>query len=284
MNMRYYRNRGVLLILALSFLTIVDFAGAETNPWEKKLPFESASIHYKLSGMETGQEVLYIKDFGTQTARHRTTSMSVLGMKKENKTVEIITSDWFFTFDLQEGTGSKSVNPQKILIDEYNKLSDAEKETVRANAEKIGIAALGGMHGSVEKNAKQILGYSCDKAIIAGTSIYYIHDTPISLLSETKMMGVTVRSEATYIEIGSVADTYFSFPQGIVPKPSLESDMVANTMAKQTIAILKDPEGFEKDNQGTIIGFPTDQKNTISPEEQQQVEEAMQALKELFGN
>ncbi|NNK93124.1 MAG: hypothetical protein HKP41_02110, partial [Desulfobacterales bacterium] len=274
MNMRYYGNSGVLLIFAFCFVTIPDFAEAGTNPWEKKLPFESASIHYELSGMETGQEVLYIKDFGSETARHRTTSISVLGMKKENKTVEIVSPDWFFTFDLQEGTGSKSVNPQKILIDEYNKLSDAEKKTVRANAEKMGTSALGGMQGSVEQNAKKILGYSCDKVIIAGTSMYYIHDTSISLLSETKMMGVTVRSEATYIEISSVADTYFSFPQGIVPKPSLESDQVANMMAKQTIAILKDPEGFEKDNQGSIMGFPTDQQNTISPEEQLQVEGA----------
>jgi hypothetical protein len=210
--------------------------------------------------------------------------MSVLGIKKEKKTVEIVNADWFFTFDLQEGTGTKSVNPQKILIDEYNKLSDQEKETVRANAEKIGASALGGIQGSVEKHAKKILGYSCDKAVIAGTIIYSIHDTPIPLLSETKMMGVTVKSEATHLEVGSVADAYFSFPQGIVPKPSIESDQMADMMAKQTIAILKDPDGFEKDNQDSIIGFPADQKNDISPEEQQQVEKAMKALKELFGN
>jgi hypothetical protein len=98
------------------------------------------------------------------------------------------------------------------------------------------------------------------------------------------MMGVTVKSEATHIEVGSVADAYFSFPQGIVPKPSIESDQMADMMAKQTIAILKDPDGFEKDNQDSIIGFPADQKNAISPEEQQQVEKAMKALKELFGN
>jgi len=284
MKMKCDMKKGVLLIFALFVLAIPALAGAGTNPWEKKLPFESASIHYELSGIESGQEVLYIRDYGTQTARHRTTSMSVLGMRKENMTVEIITPDWFFTFDLQEGTGSKSVNPQKILIDEYNKLSDAEKETVEANAEKMGTSALGGMQGSVEKNAKEILGYSCDKAIIAGTIIYSIHDTPISLLSETKMMGVTIRSEATHIELGSVADAYFNLPQGIVPKPSLESDQMANMMAKQTIAILKDPEGFQKDSPGTIMGVPTDQQNTISPEEQQQVEEAMRALKELFGN
>ena len=40
----------------------------------------------------------------------------------QNDTVHIQTPDWMYTFDLVKKTGKKNVNPQKYMIEEYNKL------------------------------------------------------------------------------------------------------------------------------------------------------------------
>ena len=101
-------------ILFFSWVLLLPFTSAQAdNPWEIKLPFEQATINYSLSGMETGSEILYIKDFGRQTARYRTTKASVFGMTMHNKSVEIISPDWIYKYNLEEGTGTKSINPQK---------------------------------------------------------------------------------------------------------------------------------------------------------------------------
>jgi len=47
----------------LGILLISVSASASDNPWEMTLPFKSATIKYELSGMETGNETLYIDKY-----------------------------------------------------------------------------------------------------------------------------------------------------------------------------------------------------------------------------
>ncbi len=269
------------LLLALLFISIAAM-GAE-SPWEKKLPFEEAIISYTLSGMETGEEVLYIRKHGAETARYRTTMTSMLGMTMKNRTVEIVSPDWIYSFDLREGTGTRSINPQKLMIEEYNKLSAEEKQKVEKNAEEMGADFMGGRQGSLEKNAKEILGYSCDKVTVLGSTVYSIHGTPIALLTESNIMGVTIKSVATKLDKGPVADRYFQYPEGLVPQPDPDADQMARMMAEQSIAMLKDPESFEEKSQGGIMNKVPAKGVEISPEEQQQLEEAIKAFKGIFG-
>ena len=56
-------NKGFVLALSLGVLTTTPALGADL-PWEMKLPFKEATIHYALSGSQQGQETLYIKDAG----------------------------------------------------------------------------------------------------------------------------------------------------------------------------------------------------------------------------
>lgn len=277
-------KRGLVAFLMLVVLIMPYAAIGAKNPWEKELPFKSATINYTLSGMETGEEVLYIRKHGKESARYQTTKTTMLGMSMINRSVEIMTPDWIYNFDLQEGTGTRSVNPQKLMIEEYSKLSKAEKEKVEKNAEEMGSGIMSGMQGSLEKNAKEILGYSCDKVSVMGSTIYLIHGTQIALLTESNIMGVTVKSVATKLDKGAVPDKYFQNPEGIVPRPDPEADQMARMMAEQSISMLKDPKAFKENNQGTIMNMVPGKSDEISPEEQQQVEEAMKALKELFGN
>jgi hypothetical protein len=276
-------KRVSILALVVVALLLPGVVGAAKTPWEVKLPFKAATINYEISGMESGQEILYIRQHGKETARYRSTTTSMLGMSLKNQTVEIMTPDWVYSFDLQEGTGSKSINPEKLMIEEYNKLSSSEKKKVQENGEKMGASAMSGMQGSVQENAKEILGYSCDRATIMGTTVYSIHGTPIALLLESNMMGVSMKSVATAVDKWSVADRHFAFPAGIEPQPDPEADQVARMMAQQTIEMLKDPEAYKKENKG-MMGVPPGQQQDIPEEDQKQMEEAMKALKGLFGD
>lgn len=264
-------------------LLMPSFAAAEDLPWNMKLPFKEAVVTYQLSGMESGQEKLYIKDYGKRTARHRTVSTTVLGITQKTNSVEIVTPEWIYTFNVQEGTGTKSVNPQKLMIEEYGKLSSEERKRVDINAKKMAGALMGRMQGSVEPDAKEILGYSCDRITSMGTIVYSIHNSGINLLSESNIMGIIINSTAIAIDTQGAEESYFELPAGIVPQTSPVKDQMAAMMARQTMSILKDPEKYKDRNHG-VMGMPSAAQPAIPEEDKLQMEEAMKTIKELFGN
>ncbi len=270
------------LNLLLFLLAVPWMAGADESPWQKKLPFKEAVIIYELSGMENGEEVLYIRDWGRQTARHRTTATTVLGIKQVSRSIEIVTPEWLYSFDLQEETGTKSINPRKLMLDEYQKLSAADRKKVDENAQNTAVMFMGTVQGSVEPNAKEILGYACDRTAGLDTTVYFIHDTPISLYTESNIVGISVKSVATSVEKKAVDEQFFQIPEHIVPQPDPEADRLAAIMAEQTIAALKDPAGFKQKNQG-LLGLPPGEQPDIPEEDQMQMEEAMETLKRLLG-
>ena len=274
MNKRFLFGFMALLLLPLSV------SAGEKSPWETKLPFKSATIHYTISGVENGSEVVYIRDYGREVATYHTTKTTMMGMTMVNETVEIDTEEWLYRFDLTEGTGSKSVNPEKYMIEEYNKLSKVEKKRIRETGETMGVTMAEGFGGNVQQNAQKILGYDCDRAEMMGTVVYSIHGSGITLLMESNMMGMSMKIEATSVDKGKVAKKYFEFPQGIEPKFDPQSDAMAREMARQTIAALKDPESVKK--QGGMPGMQG-QKQEMTPEEQQQMQQAMEMLKGMFG-
>ena len=273
-------NKGFLFGLVVLILLPFSVAAGDKSPWEAKLPFKNATIHYTISGMENGSEVTYIRDYGREVATYHTTKTSMMGMTMVNETVDIDTPEWLYQFDLTERTGTKSVNPQKYMIEEYNKLSRDEQKRVEENGEKMGISAAEGFGGNVQQNVKKILGYSCDRAEMMGTVVYSIHGSGLPLLVESNMMGMSMKVEATSVDEGKVADIFFQFPQGIEAKFDPQSDAIAREMAKQTIAMLKDPESAGK--QG---GMPMmqGQQQQMSPEDQEQMQQAMEMLKGMFG-
>ncbi len=267
------------LMLLVTAMLLVPM-GAAANPWEKKLPFKEATIVYELSGLETGEETLYIKDHGQRTAEYRTTTATMFGMTMKNETVDITTPDWVYSFDLQERTGTKSINPQKLMIEEYNKLAAADKKKVDENAETMGLWMMEGMHAEIEPNVGELLGFPCDRLTMMGVTVYTMHGTQIPLKTVTDMMGVSMTSTAMFLREDPVDEVYFQFPEGIEPQPDPEADQMARAMAEQTIAMLKDPETFKEQNKGSMFGPQGD----ISPEDKQKMEEAMNTLKGLFGN
>lgn len=269
-------------IVALMLWPLSVSAGAK-SPWEVKLPFKSATIHYTISGMENGSEVTYIRNYGREVATYHTTKTTMMGMTMVNETVEIMTPEWEYDFDLTNRTGSKNVNPEKYMIEEYNKLSKAEQKQVLKNTETMGVSVAEGFGGNVQQNAEKILGYSCDRAEMMGTVAYSIHGTGIPLLITTNMMGMTMKVEATAVDEGRVDDKFFQLPEGIEPVMDPQSDAMAREMARQTITMLKDPEGAKKLGE-EAGGAQRQGSEQLTPAEQEQMQQAMEMLKGMFGN
>lgn len=276
------KNNGCFLLIM--FLLIPALLNAkENNPWDRKLPFKRVTIEYTLSGVEKGSETLYIRDYGKETVRYHKTTTTMMGMTMINETITITDPDWVYTFDLNEKSGTKAVNPQKYMIEEYNKLSREEKNQLLKNSEELGTSMSGNSGGEVEKNAEKILGYSCDKMTVMGATVYTIHDTDIALKTESNMMGMAIKMEATKIDKGSVSKKIFQHPKGITPILDSQSDALARAMAKQMMATLKDPEAAQKAADNKPAAQDPKQED-MTPEEQQQLEKAMEALKGIFGS
>lgn len=275
-------NKFLFAFVMLLLLPVSVVAG-DKSPWEAKLPFKEATINYTISGVENGTEVTYIRDSGRESATYHTTKTSIMGMVIVNETVDITTPDWEYSFDLTNHSGSKNVNPEKYMIEEYNSLSKAEKKEVHKNVEKMGASVAEGLGGKVEQNAETILGYSCDRSEMMGTVSYSIHGTDIPLRMQSNMMGMSMKIEATSVKKGKVPDTYFQMPAGIEPVLDPQSDAIARSMAKETVTMLKDPQGAKKLQAEAKEEEGQNATKQINPEQQQQLEQAMQMIEGLFG-
>jgi len=239
-------NRRLLFGFILLILVPISTLAGDKSPWETKQPFKQATLKYTISGVENGKEIRYIRGYGREVAIYHTTKTSMMGMVMINENVEISNPEWEYNFDLTNHTGSKNVNPEKYMIEEYRKLSQSEKKQVHENVAKMGTSVAEGLGGKIQLNAEKILGYSCDKVEMMGTVTYSIHNTEIPLRINSNMMGIRMVIEATSVDIGKVEDRYFELPQGIEVIMDPQSDAIARSMAKETITTLKDPEGSKK--------------------------------------
>lgn len=277
-------KRGVLffLVVVLSLLPVRAFSANELL-WEKKLPFQEAAIHYRIKGMEEGKETLYVRESGKERAIYRETVSQMMGVEMVNSTVTIKEPDFIYTYDLQKKQGFKAVNPQKYMIEAYNKLSPAEQEKVRESAQKMGAAYTEGMGGTMEANALEILGYKCDKVeIMDGSATYLIHDTDVALKTEMNIMGMNLTMTAEAVDKGKVDDKFFQHPQGITAEVNAQSDEIAKNMAMQAIAMLQDPRNTANGQMMAPMQAVGAAKKKMSKEDKeammQQMEQIMKGL------
>lgn len=274
--------RRICLVYAVALFLIAPAMvhAKSANPWDKKLPFKNLTVIYSVSGMETGEEVVYVRNYGKEVATYHTGTTTMMGMSVITKTVDFETPDYVYSYDLQSREGSKSINPKKYMIEEYNKLSKAEKKQVQKNAEKMGPAFSEGMSAKMESKALDILGFSCDKVEIMGGAVsYVIHGTEIPLKTEINMMGMQMSMVATKVNKGRIDGKMFAHPEGITAVTDAEDDSMAKTMALQVMTMLKDPNGPQQAAQNPF--HPSMQQGEMTEEEKQmmqQVEQMMQGM------
>ena len=273
--------KALLACFLLILLMPLSGVAQENSPWEVKLPFEKATIHYSINGMQNGTKVTYIRGYGREVATHQTTKTTMFGMSMVAETLEIITPDWVYDLDLSKKTGKKRVNPEQYMIEEFNKLSPDEQMQVRKNAADVGRSVGEGFGGKIEQNVETILGYSCDRSEMMGTVAYTIHGTGIPLRVATDLMGMKMKIEATSIDEKSIDEAFFQLPTDIGLTLDAQSDVMAREVARQTIATLKDPQGAKKfAEEGRLPAMLPGVEMT--PEEQKQMEKAMEMLKGML--
>ena len=227
-----------LAFLMMNSVAIASFFGDEPAPWEKRLPFDSATIEYRISGMQSGTRTTYVKGHGKYEASYEKLSMHIMGMTRKTERVEITTPDWIYDIDLVERTGTRIVNPVKYMMEEYNRLSSADKKKVLENAKKMGAAIMNGMNGAVKYKAAKIMGYTCDVTSMQGIRIYTIEGTGFPLKTESNMMGMKHAEEAVSIKKGPIPDKKFQPPAGIHLEVSPEADKMAREQARMMIQSL----------------------------------------------
>lgn len=274
------KYRQIVLSVSLVLLMPILVLAGEEELWDVKLPFKAATIHYTLSGSEVGTETLYIRDAGRETATYRSGKVNIMGQSSTTETVAIENPDWVYNYDLVAHSGTKAVNPRKYMLEEYRRLTPAEKKQVNENAKKMGIHLGEALGGKVEQNVGKMLGYEIDRTQMMGTTVESIHGTGIPLKVESNMMGMNMKQEATSVNEGAVSQKYFEPPQGIVAEEDPQSDAMARSMAQQALASLKSPGGAQQ-----VPGIPmTQQAQGLSPEEKKEMEQAMEMMKSMMGN
>lgn len=262
----------------------------DASPWEKKLPFKSATIHYALSGMEEGEEILYIRDYGKERATYHEAVSTMKGLTSKSSTIELQTPDFIYSYDLQEREGVKTSNPQKYMIEEYARLTSAEKKKVTENAQKMGTAYAeamadgmggGGMAVKIQHNAAEILGYSCDKVEVMGGVTYLLHDSDICLKSEMNVLGMKMEMVATSVQEEKVDDKFFQHPEGIIAEMDAEAETMVREMASQVVAMLKDPDNSPKGEAQPMIF--SGKMEGMSEEDKLMIQQAEKMMKNMKG-
>lgn len=240
-----------IVILAVLHFTVIGCSTANTeNPWDRKLPFETAIIEYSLSGTQTGTATLYIKNYGKDRAKHTNAVTKMLFMKVQSNTVEFTTPDVLTNFDLKERTGVSTPNPLKKYREDFEKLTDSEKDTVNKNIKLLsekGLDIFAG--GSGEKKEGDFLGQKVDIVDMNGLVVWSLKGTDIPVKSSMSIMGMTTNVVATKISLDvDIPEDKFNAPAGITATSNPYADQMSQDVAGSmfNLEALKDPKFEEK--------------------------------------
>jgi len=215
------------------------------HPWEMRLPFQDATIHYELKGSEQGVETLYIRDYGKVRARHHKATATIMGMTQKTDTLELTDPDWVITYNLLEKNGEKVSNPQKLYRTEYSKLNSEEKKNFEKNSKELGTSMMVDFGSSVKQNSAKLLGFDCDVTTVGGMStVYLLHGTDIPLKSEVAVMGMASTVTATKVDTSTaVPDAAFLPPAGIIAPINPEAETMMTDTIQHVMDTLKRPDG-----------------------------------------
>ena len=238
---------GLMLVLILA---AASSAWCIENPWTRKLPFKQGVVTYEISGTMKGSEQVFVKDHGATTAAYRTEVSTMFGMTQETRELTLTTPDWVYSVDLSDNSGTRQVNPKKIIQEKFDALSRTEQKKLVKNSEELGVAMVGDMSGSVEKKALKLLGYKCDKGTAMGIDAYTLSGTDFPMKVTGSLMGVTISEIATKIDKQRVDEAKFKLPEGAQIEHEPEADRVVrdqiDLMFTSMLAGKRPPNPHEK--------------------------------------
>ncbi len=192
---------------------------ADENPFESKLPFKEATIHYSITGSQKGTQTTYIRNFGKEKVIYKNSNSKIMHANKKNDTLIMIDEKWTYHINLSTKEATKEPSLNSLLIQKFNNLTKKEKKYI------------------LQKKGKNILGLLAQKESIAGVTNYISKKGNLLLRSETGIMGYKVKTIASSIDKNDVNDSLF-----ILPKDLKITEKEADTLkATQIIkALLKE--------------------------------------------
>jgi len=205
-------KHALLTFVMLLFLSAP--AHAVENPWTQKLPFKEAVVSYTISGTLTGKETIYVKDHGRTTAAYHIESGSSFGVPMNSRELTLTTPEWVYTVDLDDNSGTRQINPKKVIEDEFNQLSRKDQKKLVKNSRKLGITMVGDMSGTVEEKAVKLMGYACDRVTVMGIETCTLAGTDFPMKVSGSIMGMQIHEEVTHIKKKRVPKDKFNLPQG----------------------------------------------------------------------
>lgn len=233
-----------ILVLSLGLSTS---ALADSNlPWERLTPFREGSIHYRISGTQTGSEVLYIKDYGRRRVKQSETSMTLLDKTVRTRTRELTTPEWVIRYNLDESWGEKTTNPARLYQQEYERLSPAEKKIFAANTAQLGPSLFENAGSIVSRRSGSVLGFDCDQVSFGGfSSSCLLHNTDIPLQAESRLVGMVNRLQALRVDLVSpVPDELFIPLTSIRVTVNEEAEAMLRQAIHQAVQTLKREDGL----------------------------------------
>lgn len=194
---------------------------ASENPFQSKLPFKEATIHYSITGSKKGTQTTYIKDFGKKRVIYKNSNSKIMHAKASDDTLIMIDEKWTYHINLSTKEATKEPSLNNLLIKKFNELTKKEQATI------------------LQKEAKTFLGLPSQKESIAGVSNYVSKRGRLLLSSEAGIMGYKVKTIADSIDKSDVNNSLFILPKDLKITEKKADDLKATQIIK---ALLKEDD------------------------------------------
>ena len=167
------------------------------NPFQTPLPFKEAIISYSISGNQKGTQTTYIKEYGKKRAIYRHSHAKIMHTNKYDDTLIMIDENWTYTINLKTKEAIKEPSLNKLLINEFNKLTKKEQDFIK------------------KKKTKRILDFDCQTISIDGVLRYVTKKGNLLMRSRASIMGYNTQTIASSINIVDLNDTPFTLPKDL---------------------------------------------------------------------
>jgi hypothetical protein len=201
------------LLLSI-ILTITMGLFAQNTKLKDAKPFEikSGKVEYKIDGKTKGTKTLWWDDYGRLQHEYKKTSTKMMGITTKEETLNIRSSEWMYTINLIEKTGTK------MSVDEAMKMTEALAGTSdEAELIKLGEDVKKDFDAK-DVGTENILGHECIIMEIGKLNGKHWRHKGVTLKMEIIMGGFlgNYLEEATSFDQNiSVPSSKFEVPAGI---------------------------------------------------------------------
>lgn len=185
-----------LLGMAVSYSSV-----SADNSLSRLYPFERATIKYALTGLQTGTQTTYVKEWGAVQAQHVDSRISMMGYERPFNSRIISTPEWVYTIDLVTNSGMRIANPMK------NVMASGERDPEEIAKQMM--AAMGGVKVGKDSHA----GEACTIwEIKAASTKMCLRDDNLLVYTRTDIMGQSMEINLVSLEKGRADDSNFIIP------------------------------------------------------------------------